>query len=59
MNFIVKGNFKAGQKWEQFTKKITTLNKNLALEKTFSLLGSEHRLRRRLIKINSVDEAKE
>jgi len=59
MNFIVKGNFKAGQKWEQFTKKITSLNKSLALEKTFSLLGSEHRLRRSLIKISSVDEAKE
>ena len=59
MNFIVKGNFKAGRKWEQFSKKITTLNKNLALEKTFSLLGSEHRLKRSLIKINSVDEAKE
>jgi len=59
MNFIVKGNFKAGNKWETFTKKITTLNKNLASEKTLSLIGSEHRLRRSLIKINSIDEAKE
>lgn len=59
MNFIVKGIFKAGKTWEPFTKKITTLNKNLALEKTFSLIGSEHRLKRSLIKINSADEAKE
>jgi len=59
MNFIVKGSFKAGHKWEPFTKKITTLNKNLALEKTLSLIGSEHRLKRSLIKINSLDEAKE
>lgn len=59
MNFIVKGTFKAGQKYEPFTKKITTLNKNLASEKVFSLLGSEHRLKRRLIKIASVEEAKE
>jgi len=59
MNFIVKGNFKAGKKWEPFTKKITTLNKKLALEKTYSLIGSEHGLRRNLIKINSADEAKE
>jgi large subunit ribosomal protein LX len=58
MNFIVKGTFKAGQKYEPFTKKITTLNKNLASEKVFSLLGSEHRLRRRLINIVSVEEAK-
>jgi large subunit ribosomal protein LX len=54
----VKGTFKAGQKYEPFTKKITTLNKNLASEKVFSLLGSEHRLRRRLINIVSVEEAK-
>jgi large subunit ribosomal protein LX len=59
MNFIVKGTFKAGQKYEPFTKKITTLNKNLASEKVFSLLGSEHRLKRRLIKIVSVEEATE
>jgi large subunit ribosomal protein LX len=59
MNFIVKGTFKAGQKYEPFTKKITTLNKNLASEKVFSLLGSEHRLRRRLINIVSVEEATE
>jgi large subunit ribosomal protein LX len=54
----VKGTFKAGQKYEPFTKKITTLNKNLASEKVFSLIGSEHRLRRGLIKIVSVEEAK-
>ena len=58
MNFIVKGNFKAGHKWETFTKKITTLNNKLASEKVFSLIGSEHRLRRSLIKIVSVEEAK-
>jgi len=59
MNFIVKGTFKAGQKYEPFTKKITTLNKNLASEKVFSLLGSEHRVKRSLVKIVSVEEAKE
>ena len=59
MNFIVKGKFKAGHKWEPFTKNITTLNNKLASEKVFSLIGSEHGLRRSLIKINSVDEAKE
>ncbi|MCX9085443.1 MAG: 50S ribosomal protein L18Ae [Candidatus Methanoperedens sp.] len=59
MNFIVKGTFKAGKKYEPFTKKITTLNKNLASEKVFSLLGSEHRVKRSLVKITSVEEAKE
>jgi large subunit ribosomal protein LX len=59
MNFIVKGTFKAGQKYEPFTKRITTLNKNLASEKVFSLLGSEHRVKRSLVKIVSVEEATE
>jgi large subunit ribosomal protein LX len=58
MNFIVKGTFKAGQKYESFTKEITTLNKNLASEKVYSVLGSQHRLKRRLINIVSVEEAK-
>jgi len=58
MNFIVKGTFKAGQKYEPFTKEITTLNKNLASEKIYSVLGSQHRLKRRLINIVSVEEAK-
>jgi len=58
MNFIVKGTFKAGQTYEPFTKEITTLNKSLASEKVFSVLGSQHRLKRRLINIVSVEEAK-
>jgi len=58
MNFIVKGTFKAGQKYEPFTKEITTLNKNLASEKVFSLLEVNTGLRRRLINIVSVEEAK-
>jgi len=59
MNFEVKGSFKAGLKWNHLQKKITTINKNLASEKVFSLIGSEHGLKRSLIKINSIDEAKE
>ncbi len=58
MNFIVKGNLKLGNNWEPFTKKLTTLNKKLASEKALSLIGSEHRLRRNQIRINSIEEAK-
>lgn len=58
MNFIVKGNFKAGKKWEHFTKMIACQNKNNAIERTYSLIGSEHRLNRSLIKIETVEEAK-
>lgn len=58
MDFIVKGNFKAGEKWERFKKKVTSGNKNSALEKVYSLIGSEHGLKRNLIKIESIEEAK-
>ncbi|VVB94735.1 50S ribosomal protein L18Ae [uncultured archaeon] len=57
MNFMVKGTFKAGHKWERFTKTITSANKKNASEKAYSLLGSEHGLKRYLVKIESVEEA--
>lgn len=58
MNFIAKGSFKAGHDWENFKKTITSQNKKNAMEKTYSLIGSEHRLKRYLIKIESVEEVK-
>lgn len=58
MDFTVKGTFKAGLKWEHFTKKVASQNKNNAMEKVYSLIGSEHGLKRRLIKIEGVEEVK-
>lgn len=58
MDYIAKGSFKAGERSEKFTKKVTALNKNLAVEKIFSLIGSEHGVNRRLMKIDSVEEVK-
>jgi large subunit ribosomal protein LX len=58
MDFTVKGTFKAGLKWEHFSKKITSQNKNNAMDKAYSLIGSEHGLKRRLIKIERVEEVK-
>ncbi len=36
MDFIVKGTFKAGEKWEGFTKTVKSQNKMNATEKTYS-----------------------
>jgi len=58
MDFTIKGTFKAGEKWEHFSKTVTSQNKKNALEKAFSLVGSEHGLKRRLIKIESTEEVK-
>ncbi|MBU4454028.1 MAG: 50S ribosomal protein L18Ae [Candidatus Methanoperedens sp.] len=58
MDFTVNGTFKAGLKWEHFSKKVTSQNKKNAMEKVYSLIGSEHGLERRLIKIEGVEEVK-
>ena len=57
MDFTIKGTFKAGQKWEKFTRKISSPTKNAASEKILSLIGSEHRCKRNHIKVDSIDEA--
>lgn len=59
MDFTVKGSFKAGLKWEKFAKRIASQNKKNATEKAYSLIGSEHGLKRNFIKIESIEEAKE
>ncbi len=59
MDFMVKGLFKAGKKWERFTRRISSPSKNAALEKTYSLFGSEHRCKRNQIKIESIEEVVE
>ncbi|TRZ91672.1 MAG: 50S ribosomal protein L18a [Methanosarcinales archaeon] len=58
MDFTVKGTFKAGLKWEHFSKKVTSQNKKNAIDKAYSLIGSEHGLERRLIKIEGAEEVK-
>jgi len=55
--FQVKGTFKAGIAWEKFTKVIESQNEKNALDKVYSLIGSQHSLKRNLIKIDSIVEA--
>ena len=58
MRFEVKGEFsKKGEK-KKFTKIVEVESKKLALEKTLSLLGSEHRVRRRFVRISAINELK-
>lgn len=54
--FTVSGTFKAGSSWEQFTKTVSSQNQKNAIEKVYSLIGSEHRLKRNLINITDVSE---
>ncbi len=54
MRFEVSGKFRNGLIWTKFRKIIDAENERLAIEKTYSLLGSNHKVKRNLIKIESV-----
>ncbi|MCD6206753.1 MAG: 50S ribosomal protein L18a [Methanosarcinales archaeon] len=54
--FIVSGVFRAGSSREQFKKVVSSQNKKNAIEKVYSLLGSEHGLKRNLIEIADIRE---
>ncbi|MCC4769073.1 50S ribosomal protein L18a [Methanosarcina sp. DH2] len=53
-SFIVKGKFKAGNTWENFTKKIESQNEKNATDKTYSIFGSKHRVKRGQVQIESI-----
>ncbi|MDO8627836.1 MAG: 50S ribosomal protein L18Ae [Candidatus Diapherotrites archaeon] len=57
--FELKGEFREKKIAKVFTKRIDAENQNYAKEKLFSLFGSQNRIARRNIKINSVAEAKQ
>lgn len=54
--FIIEGAFKAGREWEKFSKRVPSQNERTAIERIYSLIGSQHGLKRNLIKIYSVRE---
>ncbi|AKB77071.1 LSU ribosomal protein L18Ae [Methanosarcina horonobensis HB-1 = JCM 15518] len=55
-SFTVKGKFKAGNSWENFTKKIESQNEKNATDKTYSIFGSKHGVKRSQVQIESVAE---
>lgn len=42
--------------WQKFSKELTADDEEGAREKTFSVMGSKHRKKRRSIRITSVEE---
>ncbi len=54
MKFEVVGVFKNANQWQKFKKVVEAHNERFALEKVYSLLGSNHKVKRHLIKIESV-----
>jgi len=55
--FEIKGQFKGGlvgKTWLPFSKVVVSQNEKNAVNKVYSLMGSEHGLKRGLIKIDGV-----
>jgi large subunit ribosomal protein LX len=50
----VKGTFRMGENWKPNTKVVSAPNEAQARERTLTLLGSKHRLKRRYITVNTV-----
>uniref|UniRef100_A0A7C2SQM4 Large ribosomal subunit protein eL20 n=1 Tax=Archaeoglobus fulgidus TaxID=2234 RepID=A0A7C2SQM4_ARCFL len=57
MKFEVRGAFKTLEGWQKFRKVVEAKNEKYALEKVYSLLGSNHKVKRNLIKIEEVKQA--
>ncbi|MDD1723127.1 MAG: 50S ribosomal protein L18a [Methanothrix sp.] len=56
-NFEIKGRYKGGlvgKTWLTFSKKVDSQNEKNAIGKVYSLMGSEHGLKRDQIKIDEV-----
>ncbi len=54
MRFEVEGVFRNGTVWQKFKKVVEAHNERFALEKVYSLLGSNHKVKRNLIKVKSI-----
>ncbi len=54
MKFEVEGVFKNANNWQKFKKVVEAHNERFALEKLYSLIGSNHKVKRHLIKIKSL-----
>ncbi|MCP1662056.1 MAG: 50S ribosomal protein L18a [Methanocalculus sp. MSAO_Arc1] len=54
--FEVRGTMKIGDAWKPYIKVIEAPNEAQARERIYTLMGSKHRLERRLIKIESVEK---
>jgi len=57
--FRVEGLFKMGEKFQPFKKELIAETKDSAIEKVYSVFGSMHRVRRKEIKIENIQELKE
>lgn len=57
MKFEICGRFKSGltgKVWQSFSKVVESQSEKNAVDKVYSLIGSEHGLKRKMIRIDEV-----
>ncbi|MFP3909686.1 MAG: 50S ribosomal protein L18Ae [Archaeoglobaceae archaeon] len=59
MIFEARGKFRKARKWQTFTKKVEAQNERMAIEKVYSLIGSNHKIKRNLIEIENIGQVEE
>jgi len=52
--FEIRGMFKDSEGWKKFRKVINAESEKLALEKLKSLIGSNHKVKRHLIRVEEI-----
>ena len=58
MKFLIRGKFKKGDIFQKFSKTVYAKTEKQAIDKVLSLIGSNYKCKRHLIKIESVEELK-
>ena len=59
MKFVFRGWFEKGKRKLRFTKEIEAQNEKLAIEKLYSTIGSNHKVKRIKIHIEEVETVDE
>jgi len=57
--FTISGTYQDRGEMKKFSKEVSAQNENYAREKTFSLIGSKHKVKRNAIAIKEVSGKKE
>ncbi len=57
--FEVRGSFKDVDGWKRFRKLINANSEKMALEKLMSIIGSNHKVKRCLIKVEEIKKVGE
>ena len=56
--FLISGTFRMGERTQPFSKEVLCENKVDGRERLLSVLGSKHKVQRRFIKIDKMEEVK-